>query len=62
MITKWELDESDIIELIKEAYDTEYLPKPDDISVEIVHYSISEGYGMGEHEVPRVKIVVTQKR
>lgn len=57
MKTVFELNEHDIKTALKEYYES-YDVKVKE--VRLIHYMDSEGYGMSEHDVPRVKVEIVE--
>ena len=55
----FELNEHDIKTALKAYYES-FVVKVKE--VRLIHYTDSEGYGMSEHNVPRVKVEIVEDR
>lgn len=53
----FELDEHDIKTALKEYYQSFAVKVKE---VKLIHYTDTEGYGMSEHDVPRVKAEIIE--
>lgn len=53
----FELDEHDIKTALKEYYQSFAVKVKE---VKLIHYTDTEGYGMNEHDVPRVKVEIIE--
>jgi hypothetical protein len=55
----FELNEHDIEVGLKAYYESFNEVKVKE--VKLIHYTNTEGYGMGEHDVPRVKVEIVEE-
>lgn len=55
----FELNEHDIKTALKAYYESFAVKVKE---VRLIHYTDSEGYGMSEHDVPRVKIEIVEDK
>ena len=59
MRSVFELNEHDIETALKEYYESFAVKVKE---VKLIHYTDTEGYGMSEHDVPRVKVEIVEDR